>query len=327
MTPLIQLAIKGGARMLGLMPNTIKGLMIASSVLSYTAHARAAVPDGTSVHFVPIVQITEKTTKADIDDCVARGIKDAKVYPKGRTTESHNGVQHYMRILEIVRYAGKVGMRVHFHPEHPSELVENRDAEFLFLPIMDIFINETNTTLVWEHATDATRCTTHWEAWGKTGRFLLTVTAHHLVTNETSTYGDVGAVCKPSYKTEADRLALIELVRKNYSWVMAGGDDAPHPIGSKHRIGPCACGAYTAPFLLQLYAHALLSYVGLITFTNFTSANARRVYGAHIPQEFFSLVEKPFDIPLIYRIGPWNVEPFWAGRALDYSLEETCILN
>ena len=28
---------------------------------------------------------------------------------------------------------------------------------------------------------------------------------------------------------------------------------------------------------------------------------------------------EPFQIPLSYDIGPWKVEPFWAGRTLDWS--------
>jgi dihydroorotase len=321
-TPLIRLAIQGGARTFGPMPNTTHGLMNAEAVVAYIRHAKEAVPAGTAVHFVPIVQITEATTNADIDACVGLGIMDAKIYPKGRTTESHNGVQHYVRILDVVNYAGACGMRVHFHPEHPSELVDNRDGEFLFLPIMDIFMHETDTTLVWEHATDA-RCIPHWEEWGKTGRFYLTITAHHLAANETGTYGDVGALCKPSYKTEADRRGLIGLIAKDHPWVMAGGDDAPHPTTSKHRLGPCACGAYTAPFLLQLYAHALCPYaVTLEMFINFTSANARRLYGEHVPQEYFLLKSEPFQIPKVYKVGYWDVEPFWAGRTLNFSLEK-----
>jgi len=280
-------------------------------------------PDDKRVHFFKIVQITEKTTKADIDACIAVGIIDAKVYPKGRTTESHNGVSHYMRILEVVRYAGEQGMRIHFHPEHPSTLYDNRDGEFAFLPILDIFINETNATIIWEHGTDA-RCIPHWIEWAKTGRFFLTLTAHHLLANETNTYGDVGSACKPTYKLETDRQGLVWLVEKDYRWVMAGGDDAPHPKGKKHRIGPCACGAYTAPFLLPLYAHALGHLLeneqGVAVFKNFTNRNASHLYGFP-PSGFVSLLRKPSLIPLCYTVGDWEVEPFWAGRTIDYCLE------
>lgn len=328
--PLVKKAIEGGACVLGPMPNTKHGLMTAEDVARYidtcTCHAISCSPRQ-RVHFIGIVQITERTTPAMIDACVDAGIMDAKVYPKGRTTESHNGVPHYMRILDAVRHAGERGMRVHFHPEHPSALYDNRDAEFAFLPLVDIFLNETDTTVVWEHGTDG-RCIPHWEEWAKSERFFVTLTAHHLLANESSTYGDVQAACKPSYKREDDRRGLVELVGKDHSWVMAGGDDAPHPKGDKHRIGPCACGAYTAPFLLPLYVHALYdsltqhrSATQEHILYNFLYGNAAGLYDIDKPLTTVSVVRKPFTIPLSYTIGPWEVEPFWAGRTIDFSIE------
>ena len=321
--PLVVWAIRGGARSLGPMPNTEHGLMKAMQVDPYILHAKSFVPQDTVVRFIPIVQITEATTKADIEACVDAGIMDAKVYPKGRTTQSHNGVSHYARILDIVRYAGERGMRVHFHPEHPSNVYDNRDAEFAFLAIVDMFIHETGATIVWEHGTDG-RCIPHWEAWAETGRFYVTFTGHHLAESENGAYGDVGAACKPPYKTEADRRGLVDLVARDYPWVMAGGDDAPHPTGSKHRIGQCACGAYTAPFLMQLYAHALDKLLstqgGIRNFIRFTSENAQQLYGHTSPGLLLKLVRKPFKIPSHYDVGPWEVEPFWAGKEILYSL-------
>jgi dihydroorotase len=309
------------------MPNQRKGLMNAGAVTAHVAHAQSAVPEGISVQFVGFLQITEKTTERAIDECVAAGIMDAKVYPKGRTTESHNGVAHYEEIFHLVRHAGKVGMRVHFHPEHPSELFDNRDAEWMFLPLMDIFIHETEdtgTVLIWEHGTDA-RCIPHWEVWAKTGRFFVTITAHHLLDNESSAYGDVRSTYKPPAKREEDRRGLFALIAKadqrEYSWVMAGGDDAPHPTWEKHRLGQCACGAYTAPFLLQLYAHALLPYVSVEAFICFINRNAAALYGWEDTGERLNLFKKPFTIPKTYLAGFWMVESFWALRTIEYSIE------
>jgi dihydroorotase len=321
---LVVLALKGGVSALGPMPNTEKGLMTARQVADYIDEAERSLPVGSTVRFIPIIQITERTEKKDIDACIEQGILDAKIYPKGRTTQSHNGVAHYARIIEIVHYAGKRGMRIHFHPEHPSAQYDNRDAEFAFLPIADLFLNETEAVIVWEHGTDS-RCIPHWEEWAKSGRFYVTLTAHHLVENESGAYGNVQAVCKPSYKREDDRRNLVELVGKDYLWVMAGGDDAPHPMEKKHVVGPCACGAYTAPFLLPLYAHGLDAVLqrdgGLKVFQNFTTFNAMRLYGDRLVIETVELSRKPFKIPLAYQAGGWKIEPFWAGREILYSFD------
>ncbi|MES2006734.1 MAG: hypothetical protein V4436_01350 [Patescibacteria group bacterium] len=316
------LGVAGGTRLFGFMPNTKKGLTKAPDILEYKSVADESVPEGMHVDIIPIGQITEATTEADIDAWVAAGIIDGKIYPRFRTTNSELGVRYYVNLLPIVRYAGLKGVRVHLHPENPNMIFDNRDAEFQFIEIAEMFLNATEATIIWEHGTDA-RCVPHWKVWAKTGRFYLTLTAHHLLGNESDTYGDVDAACKPPYKTELDRLGLIALVLENHSWVMAIDDDAPHQEENKHVIGRCACGAYTSPFLLLLFAHALDELLqteeGRVIFNNFISNNTRTLYGIRTPIFLIELVRKPFLIPLSYTAGPWTIVPFWAGRELLYS--------
>jgi dihydroorotase len=252
---------------------------------------------------------------------------DAKIYPLNRTTKSENGVTHYASILPLVKKCGELGIRVHVHPEHPNMIYSNRDAEYAFLAIVQIFLEETTAVIIWEHGTDA-RCIPFWKEFSINyyGRFFVTLTAHHLVTNEDQVFGDVRSVCKPPIKTELDRLGLIGLIKENYSWVMAGADDAPHDITAKHvHCGQCACGAYTAPFLLQLYAHAFGYHfstpIGIETFINFTSRNARKLYGLPKANREISLLRQEYRIPASIQIGmTGRVEPFWAERKIHWSL-------
>lgn len=327
MHALIEYSLMGGATVLLPMPNTKKGLLTAKQVWAYHEHGRMIAPRGASYRTIPTAQITEQTTIEDIDAWADAGIMDVKAYPLNRTTNSELGIRHYSRMIHLFRHCGKRGIRVHFHPEHPLMLFGNRDAEFAFLAIMDMLMTateEAGTVFVWEHGTDA-RCIPFWEEWARTGRFYVTLTAHHLATHEDRTYGDVQATCKPPYKTAQDQRGLIDLVAMDSSWVMAGGDDAPHPKGKKHVLGPCACGAYTAPFLLPLYAHALSHLLETgreDIFARFINGNARELYG--IPEEstpLIKLVKRPMTIPETYRAGPWEIEPFWAGRTIDYSAE------
>lgn len=323
--PIIEHSYWGGARLLGAMPNTEDGNRDAQTVMLYNARMWTSTPVAKRIHFIDYVQINEHTTQQTIDTCVAAGIREGKVYPKGRTTAAHHGVSDYYLLLPIVAYAGARGMRIHFHPEHPSEQVDSRDAEYLFIPIVDMFMRATNATIVWEHGTDA-RCIPHWVEWAKTGRFFITFTGHHLLGNESNTYGDTAAACKPPYRTEMDRQGISWLIRRNFAWVMAGTDSAIHPIEAKHRVGQCACGAFTGPFALQLYAHALIDLLatpwGIDTFNNFVHENACRFYGlgtGRFPD--LKLAVQDFQIPLTYDVGPWKgVVPFWAGRKLAVTL-------
>lgn len=321
--PLVQKAVTGGADVLAPMPNTKEGLTTAEQVMHYVKTAQSA-PFGKRVTFLPIVMVNEHTSLEVIDQCIEAGIVDCKVYPLNRTTKSHHGVRHYARLLLVMKHCGKVGMKCHFHPEHPLMLFDNRDAEFAFLPLLDMFLNETEAVIISEHGTDA-RCISFWQEMAKSGRFYVTLTAHHLASDEDIEFGNVRSVCKPPIKTRSDQQSLVRLVEEGYNWVMAGPDDAPHLRKHKHvNTGGCACGAYTAPFLMQLYAHALGNLLhmpqGVRTFVDFTSHNARILHQLPSASRKITLVKESFLIPLSYKIGPVAVEPFWAGQTIDWNL-------
>jgi dihydroorotase len=326
MRDLIRASLEGGIDTLGPMPNTKAGLMTAKQVTDYITLARSLVPSDEIMNFIPIGMVNEQTTKLDIEGFLDAGIRNVKVYPLGRTTNSHYGVRDYSKLLPIVKYGGDKGMVFHFHPEHPWMSIENRDAEYLFLSILDMYMRETNAIIVSEHGTD-TRCIPMWKEWGKTGRFYLTLTAHHPATNESKSFGVVQSVCKPPIKTELDRLNLLTLIKENHTWVMLGADNAFHPKEAKHRHDgePCACGADTTHFILQLCAHVLDDLLqtpeGIKTFVNFTSGNAQRFHDLPDSSGTVTLVREPFQIPLEYPIGSYIAEPFWLGKTLNWRIE------
>ena len=325
MSALIVASAEGGADVLGAMPNTSAGLRTFMDVDNYIAAARSRANSTANLTFIPFLMITEDTKLKQIDACVAAGIVNAKVYPRMRTTKSENGVKRYGKILPIIKHCGKVGMKVHFHPEHPSILHFNRDAEMQFIPLVDIFLQETSAIVVWEHGTDA-RCIPHWKYFVDSGRFYLTLTAHHLATNEDLVFGDVRAVCKPPIKTERDRRDLIALIAEDHYWVMAGSDSAYHPLERKHVFdGSCDCGALTAPFLHQLYAHALDDIIcsgGTETYINFTSRNARYFHDLPQSKRTIYLEREEWEIPVTYTLAGRKGLPFWGGAKLNWRIVE-----
>lgn len=328
---LIGYSIMGGAYICMTMPNPKGGLITPQQTIGYRNECVLKTP--TDLPFgmktIPCIQITEGATKETIDSCLSEGIMDAKVYPFMRTTKSDKGVRDYHKLVEIVTYAVTKGMRVHHHPEHPDMLFINRDAEYGYIPIMDMFMrampNDAKGCHIWEHATDI-RCAPFWRKWAETGNFFVTITAHHLATHEDETYGDVHAVCKPSYKTAQDMSGLQQLVAEDLPWVMAGTDTAPHDVKGKHvNSGQCACGAFTAPFAVALYAHALRQLLmageGYKTFMNFMHYNAAKLYGINSKDApILTVSSESTEIPNCYSIGDANVVPFWAGRTLGASI-------
>ncbi|MFA6601399.1 MAG: hypothetical protein WCT02_00855 [Candidatus Paceibacterota bacterium] len=325
--PLIEYAIAGGADVLGAMPNTKEGLTTATQVGAYRERVLALVPwIPFEVRVIPFLMITERTTQQEIDACIDGGIFNAKIYPYLRTTQSDNGVTNYARLIPILCHCGTVGMKCHHHPEHPNMLFGNREAEWAYLPLMRIFLEETQGIHVWEHGTDH-RCIPHWEDLAQSGRFFVTLTAHHLAANEDTTFGDVAAVCKPPIKTEHDRQSLLELVAKDYSWLMAGGDSAFHDRAAKHvESGRCSCGDFTSPFLLCLYAHALQNLLekpgGIDIFVRFTSRNARRLHGLPGTSRMVDLIWEKERLPTSFKVGSQTAVPFWGGHELNCRIEK-----
>src|SRR3989344_5583629 len=131
--PLLRLSVAGGMDALHYMPNPLNGLKTQSEVRAYDIFAltRSAEDEYFTVpRLIPSVMITEETTEEMINECVRDGIIDVKAYPRDRTNSSI-GIERYARILPMIRHCARKGVRVHLHPEHPSKLVGNRDAEFL----------------------------------------------------------------------------------------------------------------------------------------------------------------------------------------------------
>lgn len=318
----------GGADLLGLMPNLAKALLKAEQMIDYVQFAERVSGDmDRPMSFMPIAMVNEQTTLQDIDDMLAAGIRHVKIYPRDRTTKSHAGVRDYHNLLAVIEYGGQRGMIFHFHPEHPNLGFYSRDAEFVFLAIFDMFIRATEATLVWEHGTDA-RCIRFWEEWAETGRFYVTLTAHHLATNEDKVFGDVRAVCKPPIKTSDDQRGLCNLVYQGHPWVLAGSDSAYHDKDNKHvPQGSCACGDFTAPYLVPWYAHALPELfrdeIGVRIFSDFISGNARRAFGLPPASREITLVRQSQTIPIYWPDGgEWSdsVQNFGAGQEIDWQL-------
>lgn len=323
---LVQNNAKGGFSVIGPQPNTNEGLTTAEQVIKYIDNVEELVRGESTMRFIPFVMLTEATTEKQVMDCLNGGIVNGKMYPFMRTTKSQKGVKEWGKMLPVIKCCGRYGMKIHGHFEHPNMRYSDRDAEFICLPIVEMFLQETQADIYWEHGSDG-RCVPYWIDFAKSGRFFLTLTAHHLATNEDKARRDVRAECKPTIKTEPDRVALVQLVSENRPWVMAGADDAPHPESCKHvHTGQCSCGDYTAPFLHPLYAHALehlfLTPAGIETYINFTSRNARRIHNIRLASKRIILTRKPFHIPPSYAVGPWTIEPFWAGQTLNWSIAD-----
>ena len=332
---LLEYSVTGGADYVGAMPNTTPGLTTAEAVLEYEKNARRLLPAKSvgTLGIIKFLMLTESTTVGEIEKAAAAGIKNAKLYPLNRTTNSSEGIRNYFWMTELIEKCGEVGIMCHVHPEHPLLDISGRDAEYLFISYVDLFLEHTKATIVWEHGTDA-RCVPIWEKWAKQfpNRFYVTLTAHHLIFDDDMDHGDVTAVCKPPIMSKLDRHVLLDLIRKGYPWVMLGSDSAFHPSGRKNvDKGCCACGAFVAPFLAPLCAHALDDIIsgpyGIGIFENFVSNNARRLHNLPSATRRIRLVREEWEVPLTYDVAGEQAFPFMRGQKLRWGFAEKPALH
>lgn len=111
-----------------------------------------------------------------------------------------------------------------------------------------------------------------------------------------------------------------------------GSDSAPHPPHRKVTSTPsqpCAAGVYTSPILLPLVAHLLESFGALDRLSGFVSEFGRRFYGFELGDGDkgnysapVKLVRVGSTVKEVLSLGDQSVVPFWAGRSVDWSIEE-----
>ena len=193
------------------------------------------------------------------DDSGERLITGVKVYPKGVTTASSNGILMNELDANILRVLQELDFILHVHGELPStnsctcdcatlstsvashaaipEPCTDHttsimyDSERLFIPFLKGILEQfPRLKVVMEHIT-----TEDAAAFIMSGpsNLACTLTVHHLYLTMDDVFGMPHHFCKPIAKSPSDRRALIELIRSGHPRVFLGSDSAPHPIQLK----------------------------------------------------------------------------------------------
>lgn len=316
------------------MPNLLPAILTLEEALKYLQEIYSHIPVEEHEKFIVLVSIklTEASSPEGTLKALEHGILDFKVYPKGRTTNAHDGVINFaalwptFKVLDDFARMSPKKVRVRFHPTHPRLEWDDRDAEYGFLGIFEMIRQAfPHIYMIWEHLSDG-RCIPHIKAMGE--NVGATVTAHHPTRNETQVFGDVhGGVCQPPFRTERDRRDVCLYMASGDDHVYAGLDDAPHDVSKKLvRCGRAACGLYTTEFGILLYAMAFDELGifdlpdGVERFTKFTSGNMERLCDLPQSKETITLVREPFTIPEEYKMGDTTIIPAMAGETLPWSI-------
>lgn len=246
-------------------------------------------------------------------------ILGAKLYPKGATTHSEQGVQSIHRLYPLLAILQANNWVLQIHGELADGDIFERESTFIETVLTPLLTDFPSLRIVLEHISTKAAVDFIKQA---PGNIAATITAHHLYYNRNHLLA--GGIkphyyCLPILKHERDQQALQEAATSGNPKFFAGTDSAPHAQQQKENACGCA-GIYSAPYALALYAEVFDALGLLDRLESFTS-----VFGANFyqlpPNETRIKLHKQIDyIPSTIQLGNRPVIPIGAGNKVQWRI-------
>ncbi|KAL8450755.1 hypothetical protein Emed_002393 [Eimeria media] len=268
-----------------------------------------------------------------------------KLYPRGVTTNSDEGVEDLTAFYKVFETMQSCGLTLHIHGERVGAPALRAEEEFL--PVFeDIHSRFPDLKIVFEHVSTAKAI----RAIKGKCNVAATITAHHLQLTIDDVFSPEGVsqqldatekastataspscphnFCKPIAKFREDRDELIRAIEEGHPQFFLGSDSAPHPR-SKKDAEPPAAGVFTQSFLLAYLADIFSRAGCLDKLRGFVCEHAAAFF--ELPrkelvegQDCVVLEPTPCTIP--NAIGDDQrpedqVVPFLAGQTLGYTVK------
>ncbi|RDU52287.1 dihydroorotase [Helicobacter sp. MIT 99-10781] len=260
------------------MPNLSTPITTTKQALAYKEQILALARKNGITAYEPLMTLylTNALTKKELREAKAQGIKILKLYPKGATTNSQNGVSEVLdsHILEILQDAQELDFILSIHGESAGFCLE-REFEFL-----EVFATLARTfprlKIIIEHMSDSRSIPTL----EKYENLYATLSLHHILLSLDDVLGGglyADLVCKPMLKRPQDSEALLNLALNAHKKVSFGSDSAPH-LRSKKYAPNAPSGIFSAPSLLPVLASVFAYHKRLENLQAFVSDNAVRNY-------------------------------------------------
>ena len=277
------------------MPNLPKRILCGQDVTSYYGlikqHAvKIGYPD-----FEPVMTIylTENTTPGIIE---MAGVRAAKVYPKGGTTESGDGIVDYdnPNFHACLDKMDEMGMLCLIHCEVPDPTMDPQVREQNFMPILRrIHERHPKLKIVVEHISSRVAVETVLDL---PDNVAATVTCHHLFLTHEDIH-DPHNCCMPIAKSREDRLMIRNVVLAGNPKFFYGGDDAPHHRDTKEGVEHPAHGVWCGPTTMPLLVEFFAIHNELDRLEPFVSQFGAEFYGMPLNDDMLTLVRKPWKVP------------------------------
>jgi dihydroorotase len=304
------------------MPNTRpRAILTGKDVMLYRDEIRRVLdglPNRPSFEPLMTIEIKDNTTPEMVIEARRAGAIAGKVYPRGVTTNSDEGLYDFSAesIAETFRAMQHTGMLLLLHGELDLEETLVTKREEVFLPTLWRLVkNFPDLKIVLEHV--STRAAVKIvKQLGK--NVAATITAHHLclTLNDVIGYGiQPHNACNPMPKDFADRDALIKEATSGNPKFFLGSDTAPH-TRDKKECAKGACGVFTAPVLPILLAEIFEKAGHLNRLEDFTSRFGAEFYDLPLNEDSITLFKREWMVPKQFG----SVVPFRAGTKLQWQL-------
>jgi dihydroorotase len=291
------------------MPNTSPPIVTAEDLVGYRTQILRAAPKLSPLMTFKIMQ---NATAESIRSLKAAGAVAGKLYPRGATTNSEDGLSDIESALPIIEAMEEEGLVLCIHGEDPTAPVLEREAAFLpvFLEIVRRF---PRLKVVLEHVSSDAGVQAVREA---PERVAATITVHHLLFTLDDLLGSrlrPHLFCKPVIKPEQDRAAIERVVLEGHPRFFFGSDSAPHLRSDKEGNSGSA-GVYSIPVSLSLLAEFFVDRDAVKRFEPFVSEHGARFYGLPLNEGTVTIRKESWRVPEELH----GVVPLLAGTELDW---------
>ncbi len=302
------------------MPNLVPAVTTVEHALAYRDRILAACPEDADFEPLMTLYLTDETPVSEIEAAASSPhVVGVKVYPRGATTHSSEGVSDLTTLGTVLEALASSGLPLLVHGETTAPDCDLFDRERVYLEetLSKVIDRYPSLRVVFEHIT--TREAAEFVR-AAPARVAATITPQHLLLNRNAIFA--GGLrphhyCLPVLKRERDRRALLEAATSGDPSFFLGTDSAPHTRAAKESDCGCA-GIYSAPVALEAYAEAFASVGALDRLEGFASHFGADFYGLPRNTGRVRLVAQPWSPPQSVGDGDSALRIFLGGETLRY---------
>ena len=243
-----------------------------------------------------------------------------KLYPKGATTNSNDGIDSFESGYKIFEMMEELDIPLLIHGEVNDKSVDIFDRERIFIEkhLSKAHKEFPNLKIVLEHI--STKDSTEFVK-DSSNKIAATITPQHLLYNRNELFlGGLRphAFCLPVLKREEHRVAVLNAAISGNPKFFLGTDSAPHKRAEKESSCGCA-GIYSALNAMEIYAEIFDQNNAIEKLENFCSKFGADFYKLNQNKEKLKLTRSKNKVPTVIKIDNDDVVPLMAGQEIGWN--------